>query len=138
MLEELGFERDVVQPVVTFGKDHLRLDLPPAGGILAVRRSLIVPYSTIRDVRTGEPEWPGPFHLQRIGTFVPGHAALGSFWIDGERRFYFFLKGDRALILDLDEHPYGEIVIGMPDPEALAADVKSQLTGAFGSETQSF
>ena len=138
MLEDLGFERDVLQPVVTFGKDHLRLDFPPAGGVLALRRSLIVPYSTIRDVRVEEAPWPGVVHLQRLGTHVPGAACLGTFWVDGEKRFYFFLKGDRVVDFVLDEHPYRRIVIGTREPDVLAADVKSLLPGSRGSETQSF
>lgn len=139
MLEDLGFERDVIQPIVTFGKDHLRFDFPPAGGILALKRNLIVPYSTIIDVRVEEtPPWPPVLHLQRIGTHVPGLACLGKFWIRGAKRFYFFTKGDRVLVLDLQDHPYAQIVIGMEEPEVLAADIKDQLPGSRGSETQSF
>ncbi len=138
MLDELGIERDVLQPVVTFGKDHLRLDSTPAGGFLSLRRSIIVPFSTIADVRVEEPEWPPVMHLQRLGTHLPGAACLGTFWIQGEKRFYFFLKGDRVVTFDLEDHPYRRIAIGTKEPDVLAADVKSLLSGSRGSETQSF
>lgn len=138
MLEELGFEREILQPVVTFQKDHVRFDFPPAGGILSLRRHILVPFSTIDDVRVEEAPWPGAVHLQRVGTHVPSVACLGTFWVHGEKRFYFFLRGDRVVWLDLEDHPYRRIAIGSAEPDVLAADVKSLLTGSRGSETQSF
>lgn len=135
---DFGLERDVLQPVVTFQQDHVRFDFPPAGGVLAVRRHILVPYSTVRDVRVEEAPWPSVVHFQRVGTHLPGVACLGTFWVHGEKRFYFFLKGDRVVTLDLEDHPYARLVIGSPEPDVLAADVKSLLSGSRGSETQSF
>jgi len=89
-------------------EDHLVIRLDALHSVAALRRQIIVPYSTIAEARVGDPEWPAFFTNLRNGTHVPGLIALGSFRgiVTGERAFVDLARDTkRALTLKLDGHP---------------------------------
>ncbi|HVL48821.1 MAG TPA: hypothetical protein VM889_09715 [Candidatus Thermoplasmatota archaeon] len=118
--------RPRVAASIALERDHVRVALPPAARALALKRDILVPYSTIRESIATDAPWPGIFAF-RVGTHVPGVVCLGRFWIDGEKRFYAFTKGDRVLTLALDGHDFDAIVVGAPDADGLASAVRTKL-----------
>lgn len=97
--------------------DHLLIRFDGTAGVAAMRRSLVVPYSTIASAAVEQPHWPGVLDV-RAGVNVPGRLAIGSFreWSSGERRLLDIHRGTtQALKLKLDGHPeYDEVELDVP------------------------
>ncbi|MHB8606376.1 MAG: hypothetical protein ACYDCK_14095 [Thermoplasmatota archaeon] len=117
-----------VAPEVRLADDHVALSLPPLGQLLTLRHTMLIPYSTIERVTLEPPARPHVFTILRLGTHAPGLFWGGTFWLDGERRFYCFSRDDeRALILKLRGHPYDRIVLGVADAETVAAEIGKRI-----------
>lgn len=97
--------------------DHLLIRFDGPAGVAAMRRSLVVPYSTIASAGVEKPHWPGVLDV-RAGVNVPHRLAIGSFkgWTSGERRLLDLHRGTtQALKLKLDGHPeYDEVELDVP------------------------
>ena len=97
--------------------DHLLIKFEGMTGVAAMKRVLVVPYSTIASAGVEKPHWPGVLDV-RTGTHLPGRLALGSFkgWTSGERRLLDLHRGTtQALKLKLDGHPeYDEVELDVP------------------------
>lgn len=97
--------------------DHLLIRFDGTAGVAAMKRSLVVPYSTIASAALAQPHWPGVLDV-RAGVNVPRRLAMGTFkgWTSGERRLLDLHRGTtQALTLKLDGHPqYDEIELDVP------------------------
>ncbi|MFA5861034.1 MAG: hypothetical protein WDA16_05005 [Candidatus Thermoplasmatota archaeon] len=107
-------------------EDHLVIQLDRMNSVGALRRNLVVPYSTIVDAAVGDPKWPTLLGQRRVTTFVPGVRALGAFteW-SGRRRFLDIGRDTRsALKLRLDGHPeFDEVEVDATDAESAVAEI---------------
>lgn len=106
-------------PRVELQKDHLVVRLEGLAAVSSLRRTVLVPYSTIENAEVGEPRWPRAREQARwLGTLVPGRLAQGSFVQRGGQRRFVDLERDasQALTIRLSGHPeYDEITLALPD-----------------------
>lgn len=113
---------------IEFHEDHLSLKLEGVHAAEAMRRAVIVPYSTIENAEVRAPEWPGFVDHYTVGAFLPGVVARGTFveW-NGRRRFLDIdRKTQQALTLKLQDHAdFDEVTVDLPDA-GLALDAVSK------------
>ncbi|HWG90783.1 MAG TPA: hypothetical protein VNZ52_08060 [Candidatus Thermoplasmatota archaeon] len=110
-------------------QDHLLITPSPWMGALALKRSLIIPWSTLRRVSVVDSPKVG-FALRRLGTNMPGLFLAGTVWEEGERTFHLYGRNDRCLYLILEGHTYDRVTVAVPpgeDVEGLAARIRSFL-----------
>lgn len=108
---------------VEFHSDHLVVQMEGIHAVETMRRAVVIPYSTIGNAAVREPKWPGLVDNYRMGSFVPGVVARGTFveW-NGRRRFLDIGRDTKAAFtLELEGHPeFNEVAVDLPDPgEAL-------------------
>lgn len=105
-----------------YKSDHLLVRLVGPSAVSSLRRTLVLPYSDIKEVRVEPPTWPSLVKEWRIGTHVPNFIAHGLFvtWAGKRRRFLHYDRGTkRALTLLLVGHPhFDEVSVEVRDPEA--------------------
>lgn len=91
---------------VEFHTDHMVVKLEGIRRAEAMRSAVVVPYSTIGNADVAPPDWPGLVDNYRVGAFLPGVLARGTFvgW-NGKRRFFDIDRGTKqALRIHLEGH----------------------------------
>ena len=107
--------------------DELRLRYSGLSAVAAVIRSVGIPYSMIRSVSVGLEQLPGTFAL-RLGTNTSpfGHTRRGTFWSSGRRLFLDVNDPERAVVLELEGHPYARVALTVDDPEGFAEQLRAR------------
>lgn len=110
---------DKLSPHIQLAQDHLTVQFEGLGAAAHMRRSIVIPFSTMTRVDVGAPEWPPLVRAWRVGTHLPGITARGTFvgW-QGRRTFYSIDRRTKeALTMHLREHPdFDEVTLDVPDP----------------------
>lgn len=122
-----------------YKSDHLVIRLVGRSVITALRRNVLIPYSSISGVQVEAPRWPSAIKAWRIGTHLPGIIAHGTFttWQQKHRRFCHFEKATRQVVtLRLSGHPqFDEVSIDARDPLAVQTELQRRMkdasTGSF-------
>ena len=106
-------------------EDHLLIQFEGLHAIGALRNSVVIPYSTIRDASAQPPSWPAFTTIRSLGVHIPGQMAVGTFTVNGKRRFVDLEKGaQKALKLELSGHPdFDEIEIEAEMPEQVVTEI---------------
>jgi hypothetical protein len=55
------------------------------------------------------------------GTSVPGVITAGTFHLDGDRIFWDVSDGEKAVVVDLRDHDYRQLIIEVQNPAAVVA-----------------
>lgn len=105
-------------------EDHLLIELQGVDQVAALRRTLLVPFSTIEGAACEAPAWPRLGSV-RVGTHVPGRIAAGTFRQHGHREFIDIARDTKqALRLSLRNHPeFDAVEIGTSEPERILGEV---------------
>lgn len=87
----------------------------------ALKSQLIIPRAHILGVRQ-DPEavsrwWKG----WRVGTHVPGLLTAGTFFFGNQRIFWDVHRADHAVVIDLRDETYNQLIIEVKDPAAVLA-----------------
>ncbi|GEM_PF-3587252 len=105
-------------------EDHLLIELHGIDQVAAMRRTLLVPFSTIEGAACEAPAWPRLGSV-RMGTHVPGRIAAGAFKEGAGRRFVDIGRDTRqTLRLTLHNHPeFDEVEVATDEPERIVGEV---------------
>ena len=105
-------------------EDHLLIELQGIDQVAGMRRTLLVPFSTIEGAASEAPAWPRLGSV-RLGTHLPGRIAVGAFREQGERRFFDIARGQtQALRLTLKGHPeFDAVEVATGESERVLAEV---------------
>jgi hypothetical protein len=105
---------------------HLLVKLTGWDRVLSIRRQLKVPLSAITGVEAKSREeiqrLPGRW-LRLPGTYVPSMVHHGSYGRRPNRDFWALFRQERVLVIRIDEWDYQRIVLGMDDPDSVAAEL---------------
>src|SRR5258708_520599 len=113
-------------PRVEAKEDHLLIRFEGLHAVGALRSSVVIPYSTIREASAERPSWPAFTTIRSLGFHVPGQMAVGTFRAPGgKRRFVDLEKGaQKALKLELSGHPeFDEVEIEAEMPEQVVTEI---------------
>lgn len=102
---------------VVAGDSEFVLDISGWTAVATLRRKIIVPYTSVENVRTGNFKLPWTA-VRRTGIAATGYKA-GHFVLDGEQYFLSFHDTGKVVILDLIGHEFDKMVLEIADPEQL-------------------
>lgn len=87
----------------------------------AFKGRLEVPRRHVRGARHDPSAVRGWKGWRAPGTHVPGLITAGTFYLDGDRIFWDVSDAAKAVVVDLADHRYRQLVIEVEDPEAVVA-----------------
>ena len=89
---------------------------------------LTIPLPHIRSVRADPSAARGWYHgIRAPGTNVPGVLTAGTFHRDGKRVFWDVHNPENAVVLELVDERYSELILEVSDPAGTVALVKAHI-----------
>ena len=99
-----------------------------ADKLWALKSSLEIPLVHIAGVRADPEVARGFWHGIRMpGTYVPGVITAGTFYQDGKRVFWDVHDPEKAVVIDLHDERYNELVVEVADPESAVRLIQNAL-----------
>lgn len=116
----------MVDIAVTDGKLVLRVQ--GLDKLWALKSTLEIPLAQVEGIRADAAIAHGWFHgLRMPGTNIPGVITAGTFYHDGERVFWDIHHPDKAIVIDLRDETYQQLIVEVADPEAAVQLVRNAL-----------
>ena len=107
---------------------NLHLEVQGVDKLWALKSELVIPLAHISAVRTDSEivhEWWHGFRFP--GSNIPGLLTAGTFYQDGKRVFWDIHKPETAVVIELHDETYNELVIEVEQPEAVVSAISSAL-----------
>ncbi len=104
--------------------DDLVVHLSAVEKLEAVHGEVRVPYASVKTVEVLDDAMKA-IHGVRVGTGIPGSVAIGTF-TSGTTKIFAVLHHDtsRGVRVILEGDHFDELIVGCPDPEAVAASLQ--------------
>jgi len=113
---------------LSIAEGKLTLHVRSADRLWALKSTLEVPLVHIAGVRADPEAARGWYHGIRMpGTNVPGVITAGTFYQDGKRVFWDVHDPAKAVVIDLRDEPFNELVIEVADPQAAVRLIQDAL-----------
>ena len=113
---------------LSISERKLRLHVRGADKLWALKSSLEIPLVHITGVRADPEAARGWYHGIRMpGTNVPGVITAGTFHQDSKRVFWDVHHPEKAIVIDLHDERYNELVVEVDDPEAAVKLIENAL-----------
>jgi hypothetical protein len=113
---------------VTIHNNALDLEMEGFDKLWTLRSHLEIPLANVRDIHQDTDQtrrwWKG---LRAPGTRLPGVIQAGTFYQDGQRIFYDVHNPDNAVIIDLEDDRYNELVVEVNNPQTVINQVQKAL-----------
>jgi len=106
---------------------ELVLDLSGLEELEGFHRSIRVPISTVRDIRSVEDPWPELRGIRAPGTGLPGVIAVGTRRGAGIKDFAAVHGTGPAVVVELNGAEFGRLVVTEEDAPAAAAELRRAL-----------
>ncbi len=87
----------------------------------AFKGRLDIPRDHVRSARRDPNVVKGWKGWRAPGTSVPGLITAGTFHLDGDRIFWDVSNPENAVVVDLVDHDYRQLVIEVEDPDAVVS-----------------
>ena len=106
----------------------LLLHVRGADKLWALKSSLEIPLAHVAAIRADSAAARGWYHgLRMPGTNIPGVLTAGTFYQDGRRVFWDVHNPENAVVIELKDERYNELIVEVADPRAVVEFVKSLL-----------
>jgi len=112
--------------LTTAGED-LVLELTPREKLAGLHGDVRIPRSAVRDVRVELEPVTAVRGLRAPGLAIPGRTKIGTWRGRGRRAFVVARRGMPAVRLTLSGTSFDELLVSLPDAEAVAADLRRHL-----------
>lgn len=99
--------------------DTIQFDVKGLHKLWALKSRLEIPRTNIRGTRRDAAVVRGWKGWRVPGTYVPGLITAGTFYLDGKRIFWDVSDPDKAVVVELEDEKYHQLVIGVEDPDAV-------------------
>lgn len=101
--------------------DNIVFDVKGWHKLWALKSELVIPRSNILGARRDPAVIHGWKGLRAPGTHVPGIITAGTFYLDGQRIFWDVRDAENAVVIDLADESYQQLVIEVEDPDRVVA-----------------
>ena len=111
-------------PTIEIVDGALNIELSGAEKFAALSGSLSFPMSHVHSVKVDE-KVVDHLGLRAPGVHLPGVIAAGTYYHDGDRQFVYWHHDEIAVVVNLTDEKYDQLILGVPgskaDAEALVA-----------------
>jgi hypothetical protein len=115
---------------VSVSEGKLLLHVKGADKLWAFKSSLEIPLQHIAAIRADPVAAHGWWHgLRVLGTNLPGVITAGTFYEEGKRVFWDVHNPDNAVVIELKDEKYNELIVEVADPNMTVEIVKAALQG---------
>lgn len=115
---------------LSISQGKLILHVRGADKLWAFKSSLEIPLAHVGGIRCDPSVAHGWSHgLRMPGTNIPGVLTAGTFYQDGNRVFWDIHNPDNAVVIELRDEQYSQLVVEVADPKAAVELVKAALPG---------
>ncbi len=104
---------------VTCDGDTVLFEVKGLHKLWSLRSRLEIPRTNIRGARRDAAVVRGGKGWRNPGTHIPGLMTAGTFYLDGKRIFWDVSDPDRAVVVELEDEEYNQLVIEVDDPDAV-------------------
>jgi hypothetical protein len=112
---------------VTIEDGRVEIEMLGWDKLWALKGRVSFPVAHVTAVRRWEKgrdrSWPAG--LRMPGTCIVGLIVAGTYWCPGRRDFYAVHAFDRALIFELRDEPYQQVVVEVADPDETLAQIRA-------------
>ena len=116
-------------PQVTIGAKSLKVDLSRAEAFWGMHRSLDIPAENIAGAQALTQGWWKTLGFRIPGTALPGVIIAGTYIKKGDRAYVSWTRNKEVLQINLKNHRYNRILLGVDDAKALAEAINMAITG---------
>ena len=106
--------------------DTVVFDVRGLHQLWAFKGRLDIPRAQVRSARHDPSVVKGWKGWRAPGTSVPGLITAGTFHLDGDRIFWDVSKPENAVVVELSDHSYRQLVIEVEDPDAVVSMLNGQ------------
>ena len=115
---------------ITFIEDRLHLEVKGLDKLWAFKSELDIPLRHVRDVRH-DPKaasLSGWWHGDKEAAIeIPGVLTAGTFWLYGERMFWDVHDPEKAIIIEIHDDRFDELIVEVGDPQFAVEQIKARL-----------
>jgi len=113
---------------LSIAEGKLTLHVRGADRLWSFKSSLEIPLVHIAGVRADSEAARGWYHgIKMPGTNLPGVITAGTFYQDGKRVFWDVHHPEKAIVIDLHDERYQQLVVEVDDPEGVVTLIRSAL-----------
>ena len=112
--------------------DTVVFDVQGLHQLWAFKGRLDIPRDQVRSARRDPSAVKGWKGWRAPGTSLPGLITAGTFHLDGDRIFWDVSDPENAVVVDLSDHNYRQLVIEVEDPDAVVS-MLNELSGLSAS-----
>jgi hypothetical protein len=112
---------------ITTDGDKLLLDVQGLDKLWSLKSRLEIPLSSIRGVKADSEVARKPRGMRAPGTYIPGVITAGTFHQHGKRVFWDVHNADNAIVIDLADERYAQLVVEVADPTAAIKQIESAI-----------
>lgn len=116
-------------PVVALGTKSLNVELSRKEAFWGMHRSLDIPAENIAGAQALGPGWWKTLGFRIPGTALPGVIIAGTYLQKGDRAYVSWTRNKEVLQINLKNHRYSRLVLGVDDAKALAEAINMAITG---------
>jgi hypothetical protein len=113
---------------LAFQKLDLHVTLGPWEKIGALHGDIVLPLQNIVGAEVLPKNWWTQLGLRVPGTAIPGLVLLGTYVRRGDRAFVAWTRGQQVLQINLTNHRYSRIVVGVNNPDEWVDEITMYLT----------
>lgn len=112
---------------ITTKDDKLVLEMEGLDKLWAFKSRVEIPLSKVSGAHVADPGvtrglWKS---LKMAGTYFPGLIAAGTFKMHGKRIFWDVKSAEKAIVIDLVDDRYDELVVEVDDPQATVDQIRT-------------
>ena len=116
-------------PTVKIGAKSLEVQLTAAEAFWGMHRSLSIAAENIVGAQTLGPKWWLTLGFRIPGTALPGLFIAGTYVRKGDRAYVSWGRKKEVLQINLRNHRYNRVILGVDDAKALAEAINMAITG---------
>jgi hypothetical protein len=113
---------------ITITNETLILDVQGFDKLWALKSRLEIGLDHIRAVSADSPAtlrwWKA---IRMPGTYLPGVITAGTFYQDGKRLFWDVHNPANAIVIELSDDRYDQLIVEVADPDAALASITAAL-----------
>jgi hypothetical protein len=115
-------------PQLAFQNTDLHVTLSSGEKVAALHGDLVLPLTNIVGAEVLGKGWWMNLGLRVPGTGLPGLVIAGTYLAKGDKAFVSWTRGKQVLQINLTNHEYNRVVVGVEDAEEWVDTITMYLT----------